>query len=62
MKNEKEILKQVLFENACDDLYYGYGFSAFLEFENDRKNTELFTMEELKEIWENAINKMSEEV
>ena len=60
MENQKEILKQVLFENACDDLYYGYGFSAFLEFENERETTKMFTMEELKQIWENAINKMSE--
>lgn len=60
-QENKEALKQILFENACDDLYFGYGFKSFLEFEKARENTKLFTEKELKIIWEKALYYMEKE-
>ena len=53
--HKKQLLKQYRadFENACDDLYYGYGFKFWFN-----SCSETLSKEDAKIIWKAAIDKM----
>ena len=53
--HKKKLLKQYRadFENACDDLYYGYGFKFWFN-----SCSETLSKEDAKIIWKAAIDKM----
>lgn len=61
VKVESKGADDVLFANACDDAYYGYGFKDFVKFERDRGTADGYTDEELKAIWNKAVNHMTKE-
>lgn len=47
-------IEKVLFESACEFLYYGYGFKSFLiHCESAKNNPDL-----AKKIWKKAFEKM----
>lgn len=56
MKTENEILEEYRaeFENACDDLYYGYGYKFWRK--TCRKS---MSEEEAKIVWKAAFNNMA---
>lgn len=45
------------YENACDDLYYGYGYNFWLR--NERNNGSKMSDVDAKIIWSAAFSKMS---
>lgn len=47
------------FENACDDLYYGYGYKFWLE--SQRHNGSDISDEDAKIVWQAAFDKMANE-
>lgn len=55
-EHRNELLKtyQAEFENACDDLYYGYGYSFWR-----KTNNSIEDEEDAKIIWKAAVDKMS---
>lgn len=61
VKVEGKGADDVLFANACDDAYYGYGFNDFVKFERERGTAEGYTDDELKVIWDKAFNHMAKE-
>jgi hypothetical protein len=55
-KHTKELVKKYRaeYENACDDLYYGYGYKFWREHNNGIDNEE-----DAKLVWNAAISKMA---
>lgn len=60
-KLESKPMSDVLFKNACDDIWYGYSFKSFVDFERERGTAEGYTDEELKAIWDKAVEYMSKD-